>query len=517
MKYIFFLSFLASAFNSLAQAPGISWKKTYGGTDFETGASIQNTSDGGYVFVGQSYSFNGDLTSNHGKGDLWVCKINSTGVITWQKTYGGTALESGSSIKQTSDGGYIISGGSWSSNGDVNKNQGVGDYWVLKLDKAGAIVWQKTYGGSGNEYAMSIDTTLDGGYIVAGWTTSNDGDVIGSHGNDDYWILKLNDTGKILWSKTYGGTNSDNASAIQHTYDGGFVVAGTTLSDNGDVSFNHQPGTYDMWILKLTATGTISWQKSLGGTNNDGAFSVRQTTDSGYIIAGETSSIDGDVTINHGGYDSWVIKLDRSGKLTWQKSFGGTNSETTKDIIQTNDGGYALLSAAESSDGDVSFNNGSVDYWIVKLNSAGTLIWQKPFGGSGDDIPYSIIQSSDNGYVLFGETTSTNGDVTGNHGSNDCWAIKLNGIPSEIKTTEYNNKTSSVYPTITSGYIYIKMNGNHENSEFRVLNAFGQTTKFNIDDSKEKTVLDISGNARGTYILQVINNGTVESYKIILQ
>ncbi len=232
------------------------------------------------------------------------------------------------------------------------------------------IEWQKSLGGTGGDFASSIQQTSDGGYIVAGYSGSNDGDVTGNHGNTDYWIVKLDNTGAIQWQKSLGGTSNDFASSIQQTSDGGYIVAGYNGSNNGDITGNHGGGT-DSWVVKLDSTGTIQWQKSLGGTSLDYASSIQQTNDGGYIIAGESSSDNGDVTVNHGGLDFWVVKLDTVGIIQWQKSLGGTSDDGAYSIQQTSDEGYIVAGYSGSNDGDVTGHHGGsdFDYWVVKLSA----------------------------------------------------------------------------------------------------------------------------------------------------
>ena len=207
------------------------------------------------------------------------------------------------------DGGYIVAGYADSNDGDVSGNHGGGDCWIVKLDTLGKIKWQKCLGGSGGEMAQSIQQTKDGGYIVAGYAESNDGDVTGNHGDHDYWIVKLDNTGSIKWQKSLGGTRSDEARSIQQTGDGGYIVAGESRSNNGDVSGHRGNMLSDYWIVKLDSIGNIQKEHSFGGTSNDGANSIHQTKDGGFIIAGYTYSNDGDVRGNKGGSDYWIVKL----------------------------------------------------------------------------------------------------------------------------------------------------------------------------------------------------------------
>jgi hypothetical protein len=231
-------------------------------------------------------------------------------------------------------------------------------------------MWQKSFGGSLFDRAYSIQQTTDGGYIVAGESGSTDGDVTGNHGSADGWVVKLDSSGKIIWQKSLGGSSIDFSNSIQQTTDGGYIVAGYSFSNSENVTGNH--GDFDSWVVKLNSSGNITWQKSLGGSNRDEAKSIQQTTDGGYIVAGYSYSINGDVTGNHGGFDSWVVKLNSSGNITWQKSLGGSENDEATSIQQTTDGGYIVAGYAWSNDGDITGNHSSRDYWVVKLSSVHT-------------------------------------------------------------------------------------------------------------------------------------------------
>lgn len=233
------------------------------------------------------------------------------------------------------------------------------------------IEWQKCLGGSDRDCAESIIQTDDGGYIIAGEAMSNDGDVTGHHGESDYWVVKLDAKGNLEWQKCLGGTGDDMAYDVIQIDDGGCIVIGFTDSNDGDVSGNH--GEEDVWIVKLDKSGNLEWQKCLGGTDNDRALSIIHTDDNEYIVAGYTSSNDGDVSGNHGAVDSWVIKLDANGNLEWQKCLGGTDDDKASSIIRTDDSGYIIAGFTHSNDGDVAGNHGgmfSYDYWIVKLTAS---------------------------------------------------------------------------------------------------------------------------------------------------
>lgn len=367
--------------------------------------------------------------------------------IEWQKSLGGSTQEQIGSIQQTNDGGYIVVGGTFSTNGDITVTHGIFDYWVVKLSFSGSVEWQKSLGGTGLDLAHSIQQTSDGGYIIAGQSNSNDGDVTGNHGGYDYWIVKLTSSGVIEWEKSYGGSKDEIAYSIQQTKDGGYIVSGQSNSNDDDVTGNH--GSYDYWIVKLTSSGVIEWEKSLGGSSGEWATSICQTSDGGYIVAGSSRDGDGEITGSHGGWDYWIVKLTSTGSMEWQKSLGGSNDEQAESIRQTKDGGYIVAGASYSNDGDVSGNHGSSDAWIVKLTSSGVMEWQKSFGGSNDEQAKSICQTSDGGYMVACNSGSKNGDVTGNHdtpGKNtwDFWLVKLTSYPSDVNDAQSTSNAFNI-------------------------------------------------------------------------
>jgi Secretion system C-terminal sorting domain len=431
-KLLLFPLLMLLAYAAFTQVPTIQWQKCLGGSALDEALSFQQTADGGYILAGTSTSNDGDLSGNPRTGyDYWIVKLDAARNIQWQKSLGGNGTDIAFSVRQTADGGYIAAGQSDSNDGDVSGNHGGYDYWVIKLNSTGNIQWQKSLGGSYTEGAASVQQTVDGGYILAGGSPSIDGDVTGNHGITDFWIVKLDTAGNIQWQESLGGSGNDRTDydqSIYQTADSGYIVAGYSNSNDGDVSGNH--GGYDYWIVKLNSNGNIQWQKSFGGSNDDLATSIKQTTDGGYIVAGYSNSNDGDVSGNHGGnWDEWVVKLDASGNMQWQKCLGGTHDEIPTSVQQTTDGGYVVAGISTSNDGDVSGNHSSYnDCWVVKLNTLGNIEWQKCLGGTYDEGAASIQQAADGGYVVVGTTSSNDGDVSGNHatyGTEDFWIVKL--------------------------------------------------------------------------------------------
>jgi hypothetical protein len=478
---LFILVFFAVTL--LYSQPIIQWQKCLGGSNNDLARSIQQTTDGGYIVAGNTSSTDGDVSGNNGSTDCWIVKFDSLGIVQWQKCLGGTDGEMANSIQQTIDRGYIIAGYTASNDSDVSGNHGNGfDFWIVKLDSLGIIQWQKCLGGTSSEGANSIQQTTDGGYIVAGNTGSNNGDVLGLHNSLDFWIVKLDSLGIIQWQKCLGGTNVDDAFSIQQTTDNGYIVAGKSGSNDSDVTGNHGPvGSTDYWVVKLTPAGAIQWQKCFGGTDNDVAYSIQQTTDGGYIVTGSTISNDGDVVGNHGSIDCWVVKLTSTGLIQWQKCLGGTDVDDAFSIQQTTDGGYIVAGSTKSFDGDVTGNHGNAlygDYWVVKLTSTGLIQWQKCLGGTDRDAAVSSKQTTDGGFIVAGYTISNDGDVVGNHGSIDCWVVKLSPF---VGIDEIDNSVSlfdiSPNPIINSTTISFSLS-QKENTSLIIYDITGREIKF---------------------------------------
>ena len=378
MKNIGLLLLIALIPVALPAQPSIQWQKCLGGTNAEEANSIQQTSDGGYIVAGNTLSNDGDVSGYHGYSDFWVVKLNSAGNLQWQRTLGGSSLDFAYAVQQTNDGGFIVAGFTESTDGDVLGNHGDKDVWLVKLSAIGTIEWQKCLGGSGWDEASSVRQTSDGGYVVAGQTSSSDGDVTGYHGTIDFWVVKLSGIGIIEWEKALGGSLYDIAYSVKQTPDGGYIVAGESDSNNGDAS--GLIGSSDFWVVKLSPAGVVEWQKMLGSTSLDRANEICPTNDGGYIVTGLISWGNGDVNVHHGGFDYWVVKLNPLGEIQWEKTLGGSNQDYARSVQQTRDGGYVIAGYTPSTDGDVVGNDGGIDVWVVKLTEGGAIQWQKTFG-----------------------------------------------------------------------------------------------------------------------------------------
>ena len=441
MRKIFtLLSFAFSTFALAQVAPTIQWSKTYGGSAEESAEQIIKTADGGYAFVGYSRSNDGDVTENKGQADVWFVKTDASGTIEWQKTYGGSNPDTGSALKQTPDGGYIIGANTQSSDGDVSEYNGAlgfgEDFWLVKISSTGVIEWEKNYGGDYPDILTDLQLTSDGGYIAIGNTSSKSGDVTGGYGIEgnffqEGWVVKIDANGAIEWQRPYGGYEGFvEFKNIQQTTDGGYIIGGNAgYGFDGDFPSPHA-GSSDFWALKIDATGGIEWSKVFGGSTEDYSGKITQTSDGGYIFVGGVYSNDGDVAggLGNGNTDMWVLKLDSQGAIEWKKIISGAGSEGGIIAHETPDHHFVIGGGTSSSDGDFADfpNNGSAYITLMKLNGTnGGLIWMKNMGGSLNDIFYDFLITPDSGFLAIGSTLSNNGDISGNHGSSDTWVIKL--------------------------------------------------------------------------------------------
>lgn len=339
-----------AACSLFAQAPAIEWQNTIGGNSDDYLVHIQPTIDGGYILGGDSNSnISGDKVENSRGGlDYWIVKLNAAGTIQWQKTIGGDGEDQCIAVQPTMDGGYIVGGYSYSnSSGDKTENSlGLGDYWIVKLDGDGNLQWQNTIGGSGDEYLLSIQQLANGDYILGGVSSSNiSGDKTENNkGGPDGWVVQIDMMGNVQWQKTIGGSDYDDIRSIQQTTDGGFIFGGQSKSDiSGDKTENSKGGV-DFWVVKLSPIGNIQWQKTIGGDKYDALHVIQQTIDEGYVMGGYSlSSISGNKTENGwGNEDYWVVKLDENGNIQWQNTVGGNKYDNLITLREIADTGYVL-------------------------------------------------------------------------------------------------------------------------------------------------------------------------------
>jgi len=412
---------LLSTAHLFAQAPDIDWSKKLVADNYDLGRAAFPTPDGGYLLAATSDSpISGSKTiASLGGFDIWLIKLNASRVVVWQKVIGGAGYDGVQQMKQTSDGNFII--GAVSSSGvSAMKSQpsrGGNDYWLVKIDVDGNILWERTFGGSSSDNLRAVNETPDGGFIMNGYSISDssgekseDNFPGGSFGSNDYWVVKADATGNMLWENTLGGDDGDFAYAAIGTPDGGAIVGGSSYSntsyDKSEDSFNDY--TDDFWIIRLDHLGAVIWDQTIGGLSGDECHDILHLSDGNYLLGGRANSdISGDKTENSRGLgDYWVVKINDDGDILWQKTMGGDQYDGLLSMDECADGsivacGYSSSAiSGEKTEAGLGFD----DYWVVKFNFDGEMLWDKSIGFSGDDEANTIIQTADGGYLVSGET-----------------------------------------------------------------------------------------------------------------
>jgi hypothetical protein len=362
-KYLLGVTILFCVTSLFAQSPDTLWTKTFGGLENDEGFAVQQTSDGGYIITGYTESF------GVGPRNVYLIKTYANGNTQWTRTYGGTDTDCGFSVQQSSDGGYIIAG--WTS----SFGAGSYDVYLIKTNFNGDTLWTKTFGWDYDEKSYSVQQTNDGGYIIVGYT--------GMPPQRDIYLIKTNAIGNRQWARTFQvGYADDVGYSVQQTFDGGYIISGYTGNQ-----VNH-----DVYLVKTDTNGYVIWSNTVGGSNDDQSFSVQQTYDSGYIITGFTKSF------GAGEEDVYLIKTNANGDTLWTKTYGGAAKDIGRCVQQTIDGGYIIIGETWS------FGAGENDFYLIRTNTNGNTLWTKTFGGSGQDGGYSVRQTSDQGYIITGTT-----------------------------------------------------------------------------------------------------------------
>lgn len=503
-------------FTVVAQQPVIDWQKTIGGSTNDFANAVHQCKDGGYIVAGNTQSTDSDVVGNHGGYDYFIVRLDSIGNVKWKKTYGGTKDDNVYAVKECRDRCFVLAGTTKSNNGDVSGNHWNGslqnsDYWIVKLDSIGGIIWQKTLGGNGSDIAYSIDECISGGYIVvgeasSGWT-SGDGDIDTSHSpiQSEAWVVKLTDMGGIEWQKSLGGTGIDYAESIKQTNDGGYIIAGTTYSNNGDVIGHNPTNGADGWIVKLNHLGAIEWQNPVGGSSEDYLQSVIQCYDGGYLACGNTSSMDSDISGSHGNWESWVVKISNNGVIEWSKVFGGALEDYAYSVFQTSDSNYIVAATSLSIDGDIIDKKGAMDYWLFKLDESGKMVWQKSFGGSNWDNPNSIEQCSDGNFIIAGYSRSNDKDVLINKGLADYWIVKTK-LENTVGLENNNRAEFGFYPNPTTDILFIEAN------RYTLITIHDLNGKIvQSQDIDKQGQIDISSLSSGMYLLRT-KDGFIQKF-----
>ncbi len=390
---------------------------------------------------------------------LLISSILSAQEIEWEKSYGGKQAEYLTDAIATADYGYILAGSSLSvkSGNKSDDNKGDLDYWIWKMKENGDPEWQKSFGGAGSDFLQSIDKTNDGGFVLAGTSTSDKGidKTENCRGGEDFWIIKLNAQGKEEWQKTIGGSGQEKLQTISQTFDGGYIIGGSSSSykneeDEIGEKTTNPFGNLDYWIVKIDKTGKIIWQKSYGGIYFDELRSIEQTKDGGYIVGGYSNSPSADspqlgigqkIENNKGIGDFWILKIDREGNEQWQKTIGGDQDDQLYVVHQSYDGNFIVggNSNSQATDEKSKSNQSGTDFWVLKLNLEGKTIWQETYNIGEVDVLTSLVENKDH-TILLGGFAQSELSQNPTFGSKQKEAKSINDFVA-IKITENGEET----------------------------------------------------------------------------
>ncbi|MCK9613853.1 MAG: T9SS type A sorting domain-containing protein [Bacteroidales bacterium] len=452
----------------------IMFQEHYGGAQKESGGSVLQTDDGGYIIAGYTESYGSG-------GDIYLLKTDQNGNMQWIKTFGGVGLEQASSIIKTNDSGYIIAGATSSF------GYGGSDVYCIKVDMNFDTLWTKTYGGSFDDEGYDIIQTSDSGYLITGYSMSF------TSGFSSIYVIKTDKYGDTLWTKTYNKKNANMGSSVIKDISNGYLIVGTT--SNYGIS-----NTKDCFIIRINSIGDTLWTKTIGGSFDDYSVSTVITNNGDFIVCGTTNSI------GNGYFDVYYFKINSTGDIIWSKTIGGMEYDDGRMIIPTTDSGFAIIGTTNS------FGAGGNDIYLMKLDLNGDTLWTRTFGSSGDDMAGSIRETNDGGYIISG--------ITNSFGNNyDVYLIKTdaNGI-SGFEKIIHLNLTCIVYPNPCKGILNIQMNNCTSNFYFiELFNISGQLVHCEKYENKNSmnNQLNLTNYPKGFYLLRISSYNQTIIKKII--
>ena len=457
------------------------FQRTYGGTGDDCAYSVQQTSDGGYIVAGETWSFGA------GSGDVYLVKVDAAGNTQWTRTIGGTGYDGAYSVQQTSDGGYIVAGETWSF------GAGRADVYLVKTDASGETAWTRTFGSAIEEYGMSVQQTADGGYVIAGFNDST-----GSWISDVYFI-KTDADGHPIWTKTFGGVGGDFGFAVLQTSDSGYIIAGATTSLGA--------GRRDVYLIRTNRSGDTIWTRAYGGWESDEAVSVQQTADGGFIVAGYTESL------GAGSGDIYVIRIDKNGDFLWSSSYGGTGVETGSSALPVVDG-YMVTGTTES------FGAAGSQFYILKVDADGDTLWTRNYGGSDNERSYSAVRATDGGLVIVGYTSSFGA------GGQDVYLIKTDSLGDvgvaepKVGPMRTRNLTLACEPNPCRGQTVVSLKPQASGLKPVALRVYGASGCLVHSDFGHRTSsfrLDLRSLPAGAYFVRCDVAGQHATKRVVLQ
>ena len=511
--------FIFTLFSStIIYAQDVFWEKSFGGKQAEYLLDALPTPDYGFILAGSSLSDKSGNKEAARKGNYDYClwKIRENGAIDWQKSFGGSKNDLLISTQATKDGGYILAGTSDSPISADKTEAAIGqqDLWILRLDAAGNLLWQKTIGGLAEEQLACVVQTSDGGFVIGASSASDkylakkseskkntiykDAD---SRGNLDYWVIKLDKSGTLEWQKTMGGNYLDQLRSIAQTSDGNYLVGGVSNSGLGFEKNQKSEGENDFWFMKLDPKGNLLWQQTYGGKGDDQLYTVLQTNDKNYVVAGNTNGATPKGNSPQGS-DFMLLKLDQSGAVLWEKLYSNGTDDVLTNLVKNKD--ETLLLCGYSRGNSKKKTEGTESYKVIKIDKDGEELWRKNVDKKGKNVLNKAIETRDGGYVLAG----TNSDSL----TSDFWVVKLK----DLKKPEAVKATIEAFPNPASSFTNIIIGFEYNTGTASLYDLAGrQLQRFPI--TSRTVPIDLSGLPEGIYIINIATNNGHEGIKVIKQ
>ncbi|WNJ19796.1 OmpA family protein [Pontibacter sp. G13] len=406
------------------------WFNLYGGAGYDRGKKFEVLDNGTIILAGESSSQD-DFSRGDSAGtqDIVIFKTNTQRTIIWKQVIGGSGTESLSDMIRLESGGFLLVGTTDSQDGDIPRGYGGTDVWAARISETGELLWSQSYGGSGDDRGYGAIPTTDGGFFLLGESASANGLATSQHfGGYDAWVLRINGKGRLIWEKQFGGTHNEKARKGFRISESEYLIFGTAASDDGNVE--QALGKKDVWMLRMSEYGKIKTQRSFGGSENDDIYDAYRDSKGNVVIAGTSFSSDGDLLQHQGEGDGWLLKMDSSYQVLWSQSYGGPRGDGFNSVGPMQDGGYIMggLTKSRTGEGQIEFNAGYYDAWMVKVDGTGKLLWNKTYGNKRKDEFFDIQEMAKGGFLAFGniENNTTGPKIERHNGVSDWILVNFN-------------------------------------------------------------------------------------------
>lgn len=518
---IHFILLVLVSTSLFSQEPIIEWERTYGGDNDDCSGKIVQCEEGGFLITAISESTDGDFDESHGELDSWLIKISEAGNIEWKRNYGGPGRDSAPNIYPLDDGSFLLLGTTDSDDGDVFINRGWTDGWVMRVNATGEIIWSKTYGGSSPDLLGNFVQVPNGDFLIYGSTFSDDDDIIMNKGGYDAWMIRVDSNGNLLWSKTYGGSGDEGGGVIRQMNDGRFQLSTSTTSQDGDV-LGKTESDADAWLVTVDENGELDIlsSRTYGGSKDESLAFIGEDEKGNSIYIGFSDSEDGDVQNHFGSTDFWLIKLNQQYNIKTSKKYGGSNKELSSSSSFLMPNGHVIIAGTSfSNDGQVSDNYGDIsltDIWLLEIDENGDIVWEKNYGGSQPDTSPTLLKT-ENGFFLLATSESSDYDVSENRGGKDIWLAKFLFPPAEDeRSCDFKLSPNPVRSGNIQVGFEVPMVGDFKVAIYDMAGRLAYFDEVENEIVKEATVEVPSNLASSLYLFQVEGNGNRCMEKLML-